>query len=92
MRRSFAILLISMLAAPGAVAQVSATPETFTGIYRNGHANGQPETVTISDGKSFIDLTEEDYRAGGYRPAYERLPTRFVRRVPVRKPTAADQD
>jgi hypothetical protein len=54
MRRSFAVLLISMLAAPGAMAQVRATPETFTGIYRNEHANGRPETVTISDRSGLI--------------------------------------
>jgi len=42
-------------------------------------------TTTITDGKSFIRLTEEQYRTGHYRPAYETLPTRIVRRLPVRK-------
>lgn len=92
--RLFAIplTLLSMLAAPGAMAQVSATPETFTGIHRDEGANGRPKVVTITDGKSFLQLTEDEYRTGGYRPAYEKLPTRIVRRIPVRKPVPADQD
>nr|WP_212076190.1 hypothetical protein [Bradyrhizobium diazoefficiens] len=86
------LMLLLVLAAAGAWAQVSATPETFTGIHRNEGVNGRPETVTITDGKSFIQLTEEEYRAGGYQPAYETLWTRFVRRLPVRKPVPADRD
>jgi hypothetical protein len=94
MRRSFAIplILIAVLAVPGAMARVGATPETFTGIHRTEDANGRPKTVTITDGKSFLQLTEEEYRAGGYRPAYDRLPTMIVRRIPVRKPIPADQN
>jgi len=67
MIRSIAIslMLISMLAGPGAMAQIGATPETFTGIHRSEGGNGRPETVTITDGKSFIQLTVEDYRIGG---------------------------
>lgn len=94
MRRWFAppLTLYSMLAAPGAMAQVSAPPETFTGIHRSEGANGRPKVVTVTDGKSFLQLTEDEYRAGGYRPAYDKLPTWIVRRIPVRKPIPADQD
>ncbi|MDH2356649.1 hypothetical protein QCM77_42305 [Bradyrhizobium sp. SSUT18] len=84
-------MLIVEFAVSCAMAQVSAKPETFTGFHRNEGVNGRPETVTITDGKSFIRLTEE-YRAGGYRPACETLPTRIVRRVPLRKLAPADQD
>jgi hypothetical protein len=94
MIRSFATLLMLavVLSATSVVAQVSAPSETFTGIHRNEAVSGRPETVTITDGKSFIQLTEREYRASGYRPAYEKLPTKLVRRVPVRKPFPADQD
>ncbi|MDA9522125.1 hypothetical protein XI06_17990 [Bradyrhizobium sp. CCBAU 11434] len=85
-------ILISVLAAPGATAQVSATPKTFTGIHRSERGNSRPETVTVTDGKSFIQLTVEEYRIGGYRPAYEKLPTRIIRRLPVRAPAPADLD
>ncbi|WP_298882052.1 hypothetical protein [uncultured Bradyrhizobium sp.] len=81
-----------MLSGPSVVAQVSATPETFTGIHRSERGNGRPETVTVTDGKSFIQLTVEEYRIGGYRPAYESLPTRIIRRLPVRAPAPADLD
>ena len=94
MIRSFAMLLMltAVLSGSSVVAQVSATPETFTGIHRNEGVNGRPETVTITHGKSFIQLTEDEYRAGSYRPAYQKLPTRIVRRVPVLKPFPPDQD
>lgn len=90
MMRSIAILLtlFAGLICGRTWAQVSATPETFTGTHRNESANGRPETVTITDGKSYIQLTEEQYRVGGYWPAYATLPTRIVRRLPVRKEKA----
>jgi hypothetical protein len=89
---TFSLMMIAVLAAPRAMAQVSAPAETFMGIHRSEGLNGRPKTVTVTDGKSFIQLTEEDYRAGGYRPAYERLPTKIIRRVPVRAPTPPDLD
>jgi len=94
MIRSFTSLLTLTVVLSGStvVAQVVGPPETFTGIHRNEGANGRPETVTITDGTSFAQLTENEYRAGGYRPAYEKLPTRIVRRIPVRKRIPADQD
>lgn len=87
MTRSLAIplTLLVVFVCASASAQVGVTPETFTGMHRNESINGRPETVTITDGKSFVRLTEEQYRAGGYRPAYQTLSTRIVRRLPVRK-------
>ncbi|RXH23081.1 MULTISPECIES: hypothetical protein [Bradyrhizobium] len=87
MMRSIAVPLTVLvgLVCASASAQVGASPEIFTGMHRNESIVGRPETATITDGKSFIQLTEEQYRAGNYRPAYETLPTRIVRRLPVRK-------
>jgi len=94
MIRSLAIALMwtVMVAGPGVVAQVGARPETFNGTHRNESVNGRPGTVTVTDGKSYVQLTEEEYRAGGYRPAYDALPTRIVRRIPVRKSIPADRN
>ncbi|PDT84025.1 hypothetical protein CO669_32380 [Bradyrhizobium sp. Y36] len=94
MIRPFAISLLLMadLACSGAVAQVAAKPETFTGINRKESVRGRPETATVSDGKSFVQLTERDYRAGGFRPPYETLPTIVVRRLPVRSRAPASHD
>jgi hypothetical protein len=63
---------------------------SFTGLYRNEGRNGQPETVRITDGKSFIDISEREYRERGYAPPYERLLTRIIRRVPVQIPLPND--
>ena len=89
---AMALMLTVMVAAPDVIAQVGAKPETFKGTHRNERVNGRPETVTITDGKSYVNLTEEEYRAGGYRPAYNALPTRIVRRIPVRKSIPADRN
>ncbi|TPQ40468.1 hypothetical protein C2U70_05060 [Bradyrhizobium guangdongense] len=79
------LLLIAGFSGFGAVAQVNGPdPATFTGLYRNEGVNGQPETVTVTDGKSYVRLTEQEYRAAGYQPAYDTLLTRIVRRAPVR--------
>jgi hypothetical protein len=62
----------------------------FTGLYRKEGKNGQPDTVRITDGKSFIDISEKEYRERGYAPPYERLLTQIIRRVPVRVPQQHD--
>jgi len=93
MIRSLAMaLMLTVMAGPGVVAQAGANPETFKGTHRNERVNGRPQTVTVTDGQSYVQLTEEEYRAGGYRPAYDALPTRIVRRIPVRKSIPADQN
>lgn len=94
MIRSFAIsvTLLIGIACPSVVAQVSVKPETFTGIHRKESGTGRPETATVTDGKSFIRLTEQEYRAGGFWPPYETLPTIVVRRLPVRIPVPNDKE
>jgi hypothetical protein len=64
----------------------------FTGIHRNRAGWRGSETVTITDGKSYIRLTEQEYRAGGYWPPYERLPTVVVERLPVRIPAPSEEE
>lgn len=94
MIRSFAVSLMLLvgIACPNVVAQVSAKPETFTGIHRKESVTGRAETATVTDGKSFIRLTEQEYRAGGFWPPYETLPTIIVRRLPVRIPVPNDKE
>ncbi|WP_426612934.1 hypothetical protein [Bradyrhizobium sp. McL0616] len=58
----------------------------LTGLYRNEGRNGQPETARITDGKSFTDISEKEYRERGYSPPYEHLWTRVIRRLPVQIP------
>lgn len=64
---------------------------SFTGLYRREGRNGRPETVRITDGKTYLDITEQEYRERGYAPPYERLWTRIIRRVPVRIPVPVDE-
>ena len=45
-------------------------------------------TARISDGVTFRDLTEQQYRDGGYAPDFDALPTLVVQRVFV---TAGDE-
>lgn len=89
---AISLMLLADLACPGAVAQVVAKPETFTGINRKEGVRGRPETATVSDGKSFVQLTERQYRTGGFWPPYETLPTIIVRRLPTPSRDPADQD
>jgi hypothetical protein len=58
----------------------------FTGLYRKGSVNGRSETVRITNGKTYVDVTEQEYRERGYSPPYESLPTRIIQRLPVRIP------
>ncbi|MDE5442845.1 hypothetical protein GWG65_15575 [Bradyrhizobium sp. CSA207] len=88
---SVSLMLIVVLSGASVEAQVSANAETFTGLHRNEGVRGQPETVTVTDGKSFIRLTVQEYRAAGYWPLYEALPMIVVRRLPVRIPVPNDR-
>ena len=56
------------------------------GIHRNRGINGQPETATITDGRTHTRITEQEYRERGYAPEFEKLPVLIVQRVPVRIP------
>jgi hypothetical protein len=63
---------------------------TFTGLYRIESRHGRPENVRITDGKTYVDITEQEYRERGYSPPYERLLTRIIRRLPVRVPVPTE--
>ena len=71
-----------------AVAQVtesSQQPENaFRGTHRNQGRNGGPETVTITDGKTYARVTEQEYRERGYAPDFAKLPTQIIQRLPGR--------
>ena len=56
----------------------------FKGIHRNLGRNGDLDTVTITDGKTYTRVTEQEYRERGYAPEFHDLPTVIVRRLPVR--------
>jgi len=91
MIRSAVILIVLLVGIAATIAaepssKTSTLPQnaTFTGIHRNQGTQGRPETVTITDGKTFVVLSEEEYRTGGYWPFYEELPTVIVRRLPAR--------
>jgi hypothetical protein len=84
----FAVLAGLALASGSALAQVVAPPQAadaaFKGIHRHKGINGGPETVTITDGKAYLRITEQEYRERGYAPEFKNLPTIFVQRLPVR--------
>ena len=96
-RWTIVLMALLIIAAPIAAEQANekvTQPQngTFTGIHRNQGVLGQTETVTITDGRSFVRLTEQEYRAGGYWPPYEKLSTIFVQRLPVRVPVPSDEE
>jgi hypothetical protein len=62
----------------------------FTGMYRNEGRDGRRETVRVTDGKTYFDISEQQYRDRGYTPPFETLLTRIVRRLPVRPPVPSD--
>jgi hypothetical protein len=80
------ILLAVGCAAPVAAEQVGESAVQhqsgiFTGIHRNEGVRGRAETATLTDGKTYKRLAEQEYRAGGYWPPYEKLPLVIVRRL-----------
>jgi hypothetical protein len=64
----------------------------FTGIHSKEGVGGRPNTARITDGKTFVDITEQEYRERGYIPAFNKLPMLIVRRLPVRIPVPSEQD
>jgi hypothetical protein len=58
---------------------------TFKGIHRNCGINGLPGTVTITDGKTYVRVTEQEYRERGYTPEFDRLLVLIIQRLPVRQ-------
>jgi hypothetical protein len=77
-----------------AIAQATDAPQqarsAFKGIHRNLGRNGAPDTVTITDGKTYTRVTEQEYRERGYAPELHDLPTVIVQRLPVRIPIPPD--
>jgi hypothetical protein len=57
----------------------------FKGIHRNRRINGLPGTVTITDGKTYVRVTEREYRERGYAPEFDGLPVLIIQRAPVRQ-------
>jgi hypothetical protein len=90
MRLRFSLVVLAGLAlgGPSAFGQVVTPPQptaaAFKGVHRHESANGRAETVTITDGKNHLRITEQEYRERGYAPEFEHLPTVIVRRLPVR--------
>jgi hypothetical protein len=88
LRFSWGVLAGLAVGSASALAQVATPPQAtaaaFKGLHRHESVNGRPETVTITDGKTYLLITEQEYRDGGYAPEFEHLPTIIVRRLPVR--------
>lgn len=94
LRFSFAVLAGLALGSASAIAQAPGPPHptdaAFKGIHRHNGVNGGPATVTITDGRTYLRITEQEYRERGYAPGFEHLPTIFVQRLPVRIRTPQD--
>ncbi len=88
LRLSLALLAGLVLGSQCAFGQDVASPQVadaaFTGIHRHKGADGSAETVTITDGRAYRRITEQEYRERGYAPEFEHLPTIYVQRLPVR--------
>jgi hypothetical protein len=53
----------------------------FTGIHTKRGVGGRPNTARITDGKIFIDITEQEYRERGYIPAFDKMPMLIIQRL-----------
>jgi hypothetical protein len=87
----WSMLLVGLSASANAAEQIREQQggphaRSFVGLHRNEGRNGKPESVTVSDGKDYFDISEQEYRDGDYAPPFEKLWTRIVRRIPVRNP------
>ncbi len=85
-------LATTCLALGSAVAAEKQESGVFTGVHSNEGVGGRPNTARITDGKNFMDITEQEYRDRGYIPAFDKLPMVIVRRLPVRIPVPREQD
>ena len=45
----------------------------FTGIRSKEGVGGRPKTARITDGKTFIDITEQEYREQGLHPHLRQI-------------------
>jgi hypothetical protein len=55
----------------------------LSGVHAKRGVGGKPNMARITNGKEFRNITEEEYRQGGYMPPYEKLPVLIIQRVPV---------
>jgi hypothetical protein len=76
----------SVAIAQGAEKQDQHENTAFKGIHRNRGINGRPNTVTTTDGKTYVDVTEQEYRERGYTPVFSELPLLIIQRIPVQAP------
>lgn len=44
------------------------------GVYRTKGVGREPNKALLESGTLGLELTEEEYRAGGYEPAFDELP------------------
>jgi hypothetical protein len=86
------LVLTFFAAACLAFGSAVAAEGVFTGIHSKEGVNGRPNTVRITDGKTFLDITEQEYRERGYIPTFEKLPMLIVRRLSPRIPVPQEQD
>jgi hypothetical protein len=63
----------------------------FTGIHSKRGIGGRPNTVRMTDGNTFMDITEQEYRQRGYIPAFDKLPVLIIQRLPVRVPVPNEE-
>jgi hypothetical protein len=47
--------------------------------------DGRPNIVQTTDGKTFVTVSEQEYRERHYTPGFERLPEQVIQRLPVRQ-------
>jgi hypothetical protein len=85
-----AVVACSTLGSSTASAQTGVRPDQqenadFRGIYWKRGVDGQPNTVRITDGKIFMNVSEQGYREGRYTPPFEKLPEQIIQRLPVRQ-------
>jgi hypothetical protein len=85
---AFACLALDSMVAAEQVGEKQDRQEgrVFTGIHTKRGVGGRPNTARITDGKIFIDITEQEYRERGYIPAFDKMPMLIIQRLPVRVP------
>ena len=84
----FVLALAFTVGSPVAVAQAVERNDqheeaAFTGIHAKRGVGEKPNTARITDGKTFKDVTEQEYRERGYIPSYDKLPVLIIQRIPV---------
>jgi hypothetical protein len=72
--------------------QIQPKDGIFVGIHKRQGVGGRPSTVRITDGTTFIDVTEQEYRERGYTPLIETLPVLIIQRLSPRVPASGGSD